>query len=632
MLDRRWQYVSDYRVQQDAKICALDRLIASVADFFDFPIALVTLVGEEQWFIAKFGVEIDSTSLENAFCRHVVDHKTPLIVEDASRHPDFKHNPLVTGAPGIRFYAGVPLMANGKQVGAVCLIDFKPNSLSERDLRFLESLSYFLSDYIDLIDKRVNSNDAWMFGQLGDDVGVGAWEWLIPTGEVRFSSSWFYLLGIEPLYNKTSLSYWVSRVHLNDIDAVKEAVVEHLEGRVSAINVEFRVRHVNGSWIWFEINGRTFEYGNNKSPLRISGTSKNITAKKNEEVDERKQLCLLNFINKSQKIFLKEKNIKKSCDLVLEDLLVLADSEFCFIGQSVTLKGKELLFIHSLSTGDWYASDEEMYASYYKGRLYFEAKNNYFDRVMTNGEAAILNDCTNDAKILSIPLRPRILKRFLGLPVKIEGKSVGMVGLANKKNEYSQVDIRFLEPLLDTFGALFYALDEEKTRQRTERRLRYLAGTDVLTQLPNRRAFIEKLSAVGKLDEKPYSIAILDIDFFKAINDEYGHQVGDEVLVKVATRLRKTLRSHDFIARIGGEEFGVYVNHSNIGFSLDTLCHAVASTPIITSSGLINVTMSIGACLVSIGSQWESDLKRADHALYRAKKEGRNRVIWHEET
>lgn len=551
------------------------------------------------------------------------------LVEDASVHPDFQHNPFVTGEPGIRFYAGVPLMAGDKEVGAVCLIDYKPNTLSANALRFLEALSYFISDYIYLIDKHVNSQVDWFYKQLGADVGVDTWEWIIPTGEIQFGPTWFYLLGIEPVENKITLSYWKSRVHVDDYEYLKKSVAEHLEGRTAAINNEFRARHINGSWIWFEIHGKAFEYDESGAPLRVTGTSKNITAKKNGELNERKQMCLLNFIIKAQAVFLREKDIKKSCSFIFEELLALADSELGFIGQVVEANDKQKLFIHSLSNVSWCRASDVMYASYEKGELYITSENNVFGKVISAGKFVLMNDYARNANPPGMPPGHPTLRRFLGLPIKVGDEVVGMIGLANKSVDYTEEDVAFFQPLLDTLGTLFYALEMEKSRQSVVEKLRYLAETDVLTNLPNRRAFIEKLSSVGQKSFSPFTIAILDIDFFKAINDEHGHQVGDDVLAEVAHRLSGEIRPNDFIARIGGEEFGLYLSDAIDTFPLDTLCTAVASMPILTSNGLISVSVSIGACHVCQPSQWEDDLRCADHALYQAKKEGRNCVRWH---
>ncbi|XUO87769.1 GAF domain-containing protein [Halomonas sp. KM072] len=117
MLNQRWQHISKYKLTQENESDALDHLIASLADFFEFPVALISVLGQKQWFIAKAGLDVDFTSLEDAFCRYVVELRAPLVIEDASQHPDFCDNPLVLSSPYIRFYAGVPLVAGGRAGG-----------------------------------------------------------------------------------------------------------------------------------------------------------------------------------------------------------------------------------------------------------------------------------------------------------------------------------------------------------------------------------------------------------------------------------------------------------------------------------------------------------------------------------
>tara|TARA_R110000851_G_scaffold4687_8_gene19324 strand:- start:625 stop:1065 length:441 start_codon:yes stop_codon:yes gene_type:complete len=137
-----------------------------------------------------------------------------------------------------------------------------------------------------------------------------------------------------------------------------------------------------------------------------------------------------------------------------------------------------------------------------------------------------------------------------------------------------------------------------------EQKLRYLAETDVLTKLPNRRAFIERVHGFYSQSSN-FTIAIIDIDYFKAINDQYGHQVGDEVLQEVAFRLSSYLRSDDLVARMGGEEFGVCLYDNPGAPMLDALRKAIAAEPMRTSEGGVNVTVSIGAGLVrpSVGKR-----------------------------
>lgn len=114
----------------------LDAIVASAAAFFDAPTALVTLVDRDrQWFKARFGFHAAETPRVVSFCAHAVAARDLLVVPDAACDPRFAANPLVTGAPFIRFYAGAPLAVGDHAVGALCVIDSKrrePLSLHER--------------------------------------------------------------------------------------------------------------------------------------------------------------------------------------------------------------------------------------------------------------------------------------------------------------------------------------------------------------------------------------------------------------------------------------------------------------------------------------------------------------------
>jgi two-component system cell cycle response regulator len=163
-----------------------------------------------------------------------------------------------------------------------------------------------------------------------------------------------------------------------------------------------------------------------------------------------------------------------------------------------------------------------------------------------------------------------------------------------------------------------------------------MAITDALTSLHNRRYMESHLGTL--VDEaaargKPLSLLILDIDFFKSINDNYGHDAGDDVLREFATRVRKSIRGIDLACRYGGEEFVVVMPETDVAVAAvvaERIRRRIAAEPfaIQKGSGAINVTISIGiAALAAASDNAETILKRADQALYRAKRDGRNRVV-----
>lgn len=161
---------------------------------------------------------------------------------------------------------------------------------------------------------------------------------------------------------------------------------------------------------------------------------------------------------------------------------------------------------------------------------------------------------------------------------------------------------------------------------------------DSLTGLYNRRYFEEKMDSPRHKDHHKYVLAIIDIDFFKKVNDTYGHDIGDEVLCKLAKILNDNIRQNDFVTRWGGEEFVITLAHTeqaDIKTVLERIKHTVQNTQIQTSSGNLSITLSIGVSgdikAYSLASTWSDALESADEALYKAKNSGRNMIIYSSE-
>ena len=164
--------------------------------------------------------------------------------------------------------------------------------------------------------------------------------------------------------------------------------------------------------------------------------------------------------------------------------------------------------------------------------------------------------------------------------------------------------------------------------------LRHQAETDPLTGLANRRRFFTALLLAGERVARKgdrCAVLMLDLDHFKAVNDRYGHAVGDAVLRSFAEILRDSLRSSDLAGRVGGEEFAVLLPHTDLAGALllaERIRHAVASYCRVPQHPELRMTVSIGASeLLPEDPSPEVALARADAALYRAKQEGRNRVV-----
>ncbi|OCR23539.1 DeoR family transcriptional regulator [Pseudomonas syringae] len=161
---------------------------------------------------------------------------------------------------------------------------------------------------------------------------------------------------------------------------------------------------------------------------------------------------------------------------------------------------------------------------------------------------------------------------------------------------------------------------------------RQKALIDPLTSLPNRAAWGERLEqemAAWQQQKNSLLVCMLDLDHFKRINDGFGHLAGDRVLKIIATVLKKRLRSSDFIARFGGEEFVLLLPATAVSAGLallDELRAAVELCPFHFKSEPVTVTVSMGVTAFRAGERSDVALKRADQALYRAKENGRNRI------
>lgn len=162
----------------------------------------------------------------------------------------------------------------------------------------------------------------------------------------------------------------------------------------------------------------------------------------------------------------------------------------------------------------------------------------------------------------------------------------------------------------------------------------YEARIDILTGLTNRRAFMEQTDVIVQQTKAGIipnmHCLMLDIDYFKKINDQYGHAGGDKVLVELASLLKGIVRETDIVARLGGEEFAVVtVDHDVIeAYQLaERIRYALEQYPLMFELEPVRLTISIGVASWHIGDEIDNMLQRADMALYKAKNSGRNQVV-----
>lgn len=210
------------------------------------------------------------------------------------------------------------------------------------------------------------------------------------------------------------------------------------------------------------------------------------------------------------------------------------------------------------------------------------------------------------------------------------------------KNEFGKKYYKFcISPIKYNNRILgqILVLSDITEQKKMMRRLNRLATIDELTQVYNRRYFYNECRKEidrAKRYSTPFSFIIFDIDFFKRVNDTYGHHVGDLVLKHIVTVAKNNIRKSDIITRYGGEEFAIFLPHTYVKGAIDVaekIRKMIANTPYLLNDKKINVTSSFGVYGVEFycKEDLEDIMIKADRALYKAKESGRNKVVLYEE-
>jgi diguanylate cyclase len=573
-----------------------DDLVLLAAQICGAPIALVSLVDDRrQWFKARLGLAARETRRELAFCAHAITAREPLfVVADAAQDPRFSDNALVTGDPHIRFYAGAPIvMADGHAMGTVCVVDTVPRELTPAQLGALQALArqaaallelrrqtHIAQDKSSAIERLGREAEAErrhsaqtleraseLLRRMGTLAKVGGWELDIETGAVSWTDEVYRIHEVDPA---TPLALLANiEFYAPPSRPIIQAAVDNAIRHGTPYDLELDFVTAKGRALTVRTQGELVS--RNGKAERLFGTFQDITERKAAE----------------QVTIDAQRRLRTIADNV-PAMIAHIDSEqrYRFLNQHVArLYGLDLAAVI--------------------GRTVREVR----------GEATYAM------------LAPHIAAALRGEPTSFEYTEL----VNGRECRYQSNYV----PDVDGEGRVrgFHALTFDITElHATQCQLEQLALVDALTGLPNRRQFDARMTdAMGRARRsgQPMAVMFLDVDHFKAINDTLGHAGGDAVLGEFARRLKACLRSTDTVARLAGDEFVVLVEGvagaAELGRLADKVVACIRPRFFIADGG-IDVTTSAGVAVYSGEARSADDLlSMADAALYRAKKQGRDR-------
>jgi len=243
--------------------------------------------------------------------------------------------------------------------------------------------------------------------------------------------------------------------------------------------------------------------------------------------------------------------------------------------------------------------------------------------VVEHGKPALIHDVTQDPRFVVLPANETPIASMICVPLIARGERVGAVtATSGKPNAFDTNNLELIR-----FIAMTIALDIENLR------LHRVAVTDPLTGAFNREFLLQRLPQeieTATERDRALSVAMVDVDHFKTVNDHYGHGIGDLVLAEVARRLRGAIRGGDLLVRYGGEEFLAVLPKADAGRAWEVgerMRQRVCERAFEVGDGLaLLLRVSIGIAQWRTGELMPDLIERADTALYGAKDRGRNRV------
>ncbi|WP_296946855.1 diguanylate cyclase domain-containing protein [uncultured Massilia sp.] len=595
-----------------------DRFTRLASAAFGVPIALVSLVdNDRQWFKSRVGMDFCETPRHVAICSHAVALDDMLVVSDTLLDERFKDFPLVTGAPGLRFYAGQPLHSlDGQPVGTLCVLDTRPRDFGVAERRMLRDLAQMVQDEL---NRRVVV--------AARDAAQRALREMNVQLEKRVAERTCELHAKNQALEHEMRQRLDAEAALRQKQELLDAVLESVEVAVVACDGQGKLTLFNraarefhgldacdvASTDWQAHYGLFGEDGmtplrEDEIPLvralngeRISGAAMSVRI---GDAPPRHLLA-------SGRALQGPHGEPMGAVVAMQDVTELALSRARLVESEEwlrTIADNVPALIAYVDTGMRYRFANQRYQEWFGVRS---------EHMIGKTVPEAMGEAFYE------PRRAALARSLAGHGSHLEIEE-------QRRGRTRVISSTYLPHIRDGAVQGIYVLSTDATSAREyERQLHALAHSDHLTGLPNRRSYEERLAqAIGRSRRSAMALALayLDVDNFKQINDSLGHAVGDAVLREFAKRLSATVRSTDTVARLAGDEFVVVLEQ--VGSPLE--CQRIADKlldairmPFVIDGRTLEVTSSIGFAWCP-RPELAALTHAADDALYQSKRAGRD--------
>ena len=432
-----------------------------------------------------------------------------------------------------------------------------------------------------------------------EGTNVGTWEYNIQTGETTYNEKWAEMIGykLEEL-NPENIETWDALVHPDDLKKSDKLFQKHLNGEIDYYKCEKRLKHKDGHWVWILGQGKLISRTDDGKPLKVLGINIDISKQKEHE----------RMIKELNKIAIEFQKLNKEdgiCKKTIE-----AAKEILNFDLSVIVLAKDNRFIPAAASGkiDLEKLPDSVPIDY-----------GIIGKAFKNNESYINPDIElePDAKPLNSNYKSGIV-----IPIQEIGV---FLAISNDKNAFNQQDLELAEILISHTKAALETLYYQEE-------LEYKSFHDSLTNLYNRRFFEEEMDRLDTKRNLPISIIVADLNGLKLINDSYGHDKGDEALIRTAEILEEVLRKEDIIARHGGDEFAILLPETDIKSVRNIIQRIKNKAKQLNNKEEIPISFALGsATKVDPDQDLKEIFKKADNNMYQNKlserKSSKNNIV-----